>query len=291
MKRFLNFLVSNLAIGILLLISRLPLKLLYIIATGFYVLLYRITKYRVKIVRQNLSNSFPQVSSEKFSVIEKQFYHYLADLIVETVKGFTIGKNQILKRIRIENPEVYEQLHKDRKSAIVAMGHCGNWEWMCRAVPLMISNTVYVAYKPLSNPYFDRLMFKARSALGSRPIPMSQVPRLLAEQKEPFLLILVSDQSPSDKNSSVWVKFLNQETAVLPGIEKLSAKYKLPVLFHEIKRIKRGYYSSRAQYIVEDGSNCVQGEITELHTKVLEEKIMEQPSTWLWSHRRWKLKK
>lgn len=291
MRKFLDFVVSNFTIGILLLISFLPLSLLYILSDLFYLLLYRVGKYRVKVVRQNLYNSFPTYNSEKLSGIEKGFYRFLADLIVESVKGFTIGRKSLNKRMSIENPEVYEELYKNRKSAIVVMGHCGNWEWLCRNVTLLIPNPVYVAYKPLSNPYFDKLMYRARSAFGSRPIPMAQVPRLLAEQKEPFLLILVSDQSPSDKNSSIWVQFLNQETAVLPGVEKLSSRYKLPVIFHEIKRIKRGYYSSRAQYIVEDGSNYAAGEISAMHSKVLDQKIIQQPETWLWSHRRWKLRK
>ena len=247
-------------------------------------------KYRTKVVEKNIKNSFPEKTEKQVKEVEKSYYKYLADLVMESVKGFTISKKELLKRVSIDNVHIYDELHDKGKSAIVVMGHNGNWEWVCRSAPLIMKNNIFVAYKPLSNPLFDRLMYKARTKFGVHQVPMAQIAKVILQQTEPFLLILAADQSPSDKKTSFWVKFMNQETAVLPGVEKLALKFKLPIIFHEVNKTKRGFYACKPKYIVEMNRTFLPGEITELHTQYLEEKIREQPEIWLWSHKRWKLK-
>jgi KDO2-lipid IV(A) lauroyltransferase len=183
-----------------------------------------------------------------------------------------------------------EKLNKEQKSAIIVMGHCGNWEWVCRSGPLFMKNRLVGVYKPLTNKYFDALMNKTRTAFGVEQVPMAQIARYILLQKTPFLLILISDQSPSDKDSSYWLNFLNQETAVLPGAEKLAIKFNLPVYFTSVNSYKRGYYTCDTKLIVEDSSKLNEGQISLLHSQELERQINENPHNWLWSHRRWKLK-
>ncbi len=289
MTHFISSIVSRLGIYLLLGLSRLPLWFWYGVSDILYIVFYKLIKYRVKVVRDNLQNSFPEKAISELRHIEKQYYRYLADLVVETVKGFTISKEELFKRIKAET-HIYDELFEKGQNAIVVMGHNGNWEWISRSSQLIYKHQILVAYKPLSNPYFDRLLYKTRTAFGAQLVPMSQVARVLLQQQKPYLLILVADQSPSDKKSSIWVRFLNQETAVLPGVEKLATKFKLPVIFHEVKRIKRGFYQCFDAFLVKAGEMHPPGEITAIHTGYLEEKIREQPETWLWSHKRWKLK-
>jgi KDO2-lipid IV(A) lauroyltransferase len=281
---------SKTGIFFLLLLSYLPMWMLYGISNILYIVFYRLIKYRIKVVRANLRNSYPLKSEAELRATERNFYKYLADLVVESVKGFTIGKKELRKRITIDDVEIYDKLHDNGKSAIVVMGHNGNWEWVCRAAPLIMKNNIFVAYKPLSNPYFDRLMYNARTEFGVHQVPMAQIAKVILQQTEPFLLILAADQSPSDRKTSIWVDFLNQETAVLPGVEKLAIKFKLPVIFHEVNKTKRGFYKCKPKYIVEMDRAYAAGEITRLHSGFLEEKIHGQPEIWLWSHKRWKLK-
>lgn len=278
-------------IAFLLLISRLPFIVLWGISNTLYYLFYKILKYRVKVVRKNLRLSFPEKNEKDLLQLEKKFYQYLSDLVVETVKGFTISRKSLEKRIDFQCGSIYDELHENRKSAIVVMGHSGNWEWVCRSAPIFMKNRIVVAYKPLSNPYFEKLMLRARTELGVIQIPMAQIGKFILQQKEPYLLILAADQSPSDSKTSIWVNFLNQETAVLPGPEKLAVKFNLPVIFHDVNRTKRGVYKCTAKYLVKESSSTHPGEITELHTRHLEQEIIKQPEIWLWSHKRWKLKK
>ena len=291
MQNRFNQLGSIIGIFFLKGLSLCPLPLLYLISDFLYIVFYKLIKYRIHVVRKNMRNSFPEMKEEERLQIEKKFYSYLSDLVVETVKDFSISKNVLLKRMQFLNTHFVDQLVKDNKSAMVVMGHYGNWEWICRSAPLFIKNNIIVAYKPLTNPEFDKLLYKARIEFGVRQVPMQQLPRVLLSEKKPYLLILLADQSPSDAETSIWVNFLNQDTAVLPGIEKLAIKYNLPIFYNEVKLLKRGYYTCEFKPLIEVTQNLKYSEITQIHSTRLEENILLEPKLWLWSHKRWKLKR
>ena len=100
-----------------------------------------------------------------------------------------------------------------------------------------------------------------------------------------------SDQNPSNPRRAHWLKFLNQDTAVVFGVEKYSKKYNCPVVFISINKTKRGCYEVEYSLITENPTKEPYGKITEDFTKRLEEDIINQPQYWLWTHRRWKHKK
>jgi KDO2-lipid IV(A) lauroyltransferase len=107
----------------------------------------------------------------------------------------------------------------------------------------------------------------------------------------PIAYFFGTDQSPSSSTSAYWMKFLNQDTAVLFGTEKYAKEYNMPVLFCYIKKVKRGYYEMEFVTIEDHPLETGYGEITEKHTRLLEEEIKELPQYWLWTHRRWKHKR
>lgn len=279
---------THIGIFFIRLISYLPFPVLYLISDFFYIVLYRLTKYRIKVVRENMKNAFPEKSEQDLLMLEKKYYRYLGDLVVESLKAITISKTQILKRLTYTNPEIFNQLYQEGKSAIVVMGHYANWEIMCKGSPLLVKNEILGAYKPLSNKLFDHLMYKSRTEFGTNMIPMEKIPRAISKSEKPFVLVLIADQSPSHRESSIWIKFLNQETAVLPGAEKLAQKYNLPVIFAHISCYKRGYYNCELSYITDKPKEI--SNITALHTHKLESIINQKPEYWVWSHRRWKMK-
>jgi KDO2-lipid IV(A) lauroyltransferase len=283
---------SQLGVFILYTIALVPLPILYLISDFFYIVLYKLIKYRTKVVRANLVSAFPNYSPEKRLAIEKAYYKHLCDLIIETVKGFRMSERAFKKRLVINDLSIFDQLWEQEQSAIIVMGHKANWEWACRASPFYFKNRLIGVYKPLSDQVFDETMLKVRTEFGLTHIPMAQIGKYLLQQKTPYLLILLSDQSPSDADSSYWVPFLNQLTAVLPGAEKLALKFKLPVYFTDMTKVKRGHYVCHSHLIADPRNNNYEAaQITALHTEYLEQKIIEQPETWLWSHKRWKLKR
>ena len=102
---------------------------------------------------------------------------------------------------------------------------------------------------------------------------------------------MISDQSPVFREKRYWTTFLNQETAFFTGTEKLAKKLNYPVVYTKIDKAKRGYYEVEFIFIDEPPFNPEPNYITHRFVELLETQIREAPSYWLWSHKRWKLKR
>ena len=107
----------------------------------------------------------------------------------------------------------------------------------------------------------------------------------------PPLLMCRADQAPRERPNLYWTEFLNQETAVMYGTEKYAKKYDYPVVFGRVRKLRRGYYTFEFSTIEEFPNETAHNDITERHTRFLEEMIQEDPAYWLWTHKRWKRKK
>ena len=279
----------RLASVLLYLIALLPLPILYLFSDILYLFLYHIIKYRRKVVFINLSNAFPEKSVLELRQIERRFYRYLADMIFETIKLTTMSPAEIKRRFVILNLEEITRHLNHGKSAIAVSGHYGNWEMGPLAVALALKNKVMVVYKPLTDKRFEKLINNTRSRFGAIMVPMKQTLRKITEYKEqPHLLVLVGDQTPTREESNFFGSFLNQPTAIFLGVEKIAKKTNDPIIYFNIRRIKRGYYECLVKPLVDNPKETKEYEITEAHTKELEKNIRFEPQYWLWSHKRWK---
>lgn len=184
--------------------------------------------------------------------------------------------------------KLFKQLAQQNKSIIIVMGHKGNWEWGGNTFSLCCEHQLHVIYHPLENKYFNQLISKMRERFGSKLIPMRETFREMMKNNHLLTATaFVADQSPNPKNAH-WMNFLNQDTAVFTGTEKIAQKLQYPIVFVSIKKIARGYYTLLAECLQNPPYSKIEGEITEKHTKKLEADIIEQPETWLWTHKRWK---
>jgi KDO2-lipid IV(A) lauroyltransferase len=283
--------LSRLGYLFLYLISLLPFWLLYIFSDFLYVIIYYVLRYRLKVVRENLRNSFPEKTDTERKAIEKKYYHYLGDLIVEVIKLFTISEKQLKKRMLAPNGEIIEHYFNQGKSIIGAVGHYSNWEMAGLRLGMYTDKRRVVVYKPLHNEYFDNAFKRMRSKTGATLVDMKHTVRKMVEyRKELMISVLVSDQTPVRSDVSYFVPFLNQPTPVFLGIEKLAKMIDCVVVFCDIRRIKRGYYECSLVPLFEDPKNTAEHEITNAHVNYLENVIKQEPQYWLWSHRRWKFK-
>lgn len=284
-----NQVLFRLSAFFLYLISLLPFWLLYILSDILYIFLYYLLGYRRKVVKTNLANSFPELSVKARAVIEKRFYKYLADMILESVKSRSITPSELKKRYEIENIELISSHLSAGRSVIAALGHYGNWEWGPIAIGCLLKEKVLVVYKPLSDNRFDNFINSIRSRFGAVMVPMKQTLRKITEYKnQPHLLVLVADQTPTREESKYFTNFLNQNTPVFLGLEKIGVKTNDPIVYVFINRIKRGYYKCTFKLLFEYPQSTSQFEITEAYTRELENHIRSKPEYWLWSHRRWK---
>lgn len=273
------------------LLSKLPIFLLKGLSNIFYYIIYYLLRYRKKVVRVNLKNSFPSWSDTQIFAVEKKFYRYFSDLIFEIIKGISITGEEIDHRMPNNSIPLYDKLFHENKSIIVALSHSGNWEWVSLMSQRTVNFQVYITYKPLSDKNFNWLMYKTRSKFNAIPVSMGETLRQLNANKDlgiNTLTALVADQNPASPKGAQWEPFLSQDTAFLNGPGKLSKRFSMPVVYIKCRRIERFMYETESKILVSDASEHSPEEINRLIISEMEKDIIEQPEIWLWSHRRWK---
>jgi KDO2-lipid IV(A) lauroyltransferase len=279
--------------GINWIITLLPLPVLYIFSDFLYFLLYYFPSYRKKVVATNLKNSFPEKTEEELKFIEKKFYKHLADLFIETLKLSHMSKSQLMRRFTVSNIGIIDKLLEDKRDTVAVFGHYNNWEWFT-SLPLYTKYKAVSIYKPLQNKFFDRFLNDLRSKNGMVLTPMSNIIREIINNKKNNINTIsafVSDQTPVKTEIKYWTTFLNQDTPVYMGTEKVASKYDMAIVFFHIQKIKRGYYNLNIELLFDHTAGLPDHLITETHVRRLEEIIVEKPEYWIWSHRRWKHKK
>ena len=285
-----NF-ATYILLGIIYLTSLLPHWVLYALSDFNFFFIYHVFGYRKKVVYENLKNSFPEKSHEELKEIEKKFFRHLTDVIMETVKEFSISKRSIKKRFKFMNPEVFQQHYDNGKSVMMTMGHYGNWEYGVTA-PLWVPQECWAVYGKIENPVFDKYLVQTRERFGFTLFPMEETYNVMLEHKQgDKLYMFMADQSPHHAKIKYWLPFLSQETPVHKGAEKLSKMMDLAVVFIDIQKVKRGYYEITAHTLYENPKETAENEITEKYFEILEKVIQKNPEYWLWSHKRWKYKR
>ncbi|MBC7450291.1 MAG: lysophospholipid acyltransferase family protein [Cytophagales bacterium] len=270
-------------------ISRLPFPVIYILSDITAFTLQYIVRYRTKVVKENLSNSFPDKSALEIKRITKGAYRNLCDVSFESLKLLSMDKSALQKRVVITNIEVPMSTLDKGLSHVGLTSHLCNWEWLLQICAVESPYPIDAVYKPLSNQKMDTFIYQLRSKFGATPVAMKDTLRsLVKNRKEVRSIAMVADQTPPHSEIQHWATFLHQYTPFYVGGDKIGAAMQYPILFVGMKRIKRGYYEVEFE-LLKDLPIAKEGhEVTELFIKKLEQKINEQPSDWLWTHRRWK---
>jgi len=273
-------------------LSLLPHRVLYFLSDVMYLVVYRVVGYRKEVIYTNLRNSFPEKTEDELREIMRKYYHHMCDLVVESLKNFTISKKEADKRMTPRNAELPNSYFEKGKSLVFIGGHYGNWELYGVAVPLTIKHKMLALFTPLKNKFFDEKIRKSRSKFGLLMLSSEEIREQLELHKDQLTAtIFASDQSPRKGQRAYWTTFLNQETGVQFGAEKFARQYNMAVITGGIFKVRRGYYEVHYQLICENPSELPEGEIMERFTRVQEDIIKKQPEYWLWSHKRWKYKK
>ncbi len=249
--------------------------------------------YREKVVYGNLRRCFPEKSETEIREIARKSYQNLADITLESIKGSTTPLAELDRRYKYKNPEIVNRHLAAGRSVMLTGGHFANWEWAVLTAAQNFKGNVIGVYKSLTNKYLDKYFYKTRARGVNMTLKNMKETFGAVEQykNDPTVFILVSDQSPSNRKTSQWVRFFNTETACLPGVDIIPRENNMPVVFFHVERTARGFYEMSFSEIENEPAKTAAGEINQKLATKLEEKIRENPSPWLWSHRRWKMEK
>lgn len=271
-------------------IGRLPYKIQLLVANFVRWVLYRVVRYRRMVVRENLRASFPEMDEAERKRIEREFYKHLADVVVETLSLASVSEREILRRMRYLNMEDLKRWTEGR-SWISAMAHYGSWEYTTNFDLYHTHDETLAVYRPLSDRGAERFYRRIRSRFGVRPVPMHDVGREMVRcvrEGRSATLALIADQTPPWPEIQNWTPFLERWTPFFMGMEKIAVKFRLPVVFLDVRKVRRGYYEAAFELLYDGREAVAEGEITRRYAERLERMIRQRPEWWMWSHRRWK---
>ena len=281
--------MNKIIFGLLNALARLPLGILYLFADLITPVLYHLIKYRRKVVRTNLTASFPDKSLKEIKKIEKEFYRYLGDQIVETLKTLHISDKELKKRVKVINYEAVNNALGNQRNAVLLMGHYCNWEWAQEITRYFLPQSFMASiYHPLNDKFWNDVFIKLRSRWNAHIVPMKSAPRvLLNKQNMPWVCGFIADAYTWHKNENNWVEFLNHKTWFIYGSEEIGTKVGADFFYLEMKRLKRGRYEIIFHSLKPEDSSLPFPYSREFW-KEFEKTILKAPAYWLWSHKRWK---
>lgn len=277
-------------------LSLLPLRVLYLISDVVYFLIYYVVGYRKKLVRKQLSDSFPEKTDKELRVIEKKFYHWFCDYFFETIKMLTASDEYMMQMLEFKGMDKVEEVMRSGQSVATVLGHLGNWELLsCTklATPGFQDWTLGLIYHALRNRDMDRLLLDIRSAHHGTCIDKRVILRELVRLQRAGRVSLfgyILDQSPKWDNIHLWLPFMNHDTPVFTGAERIARKMKNAVFYIDMQRPRRGKYIFDFQLITLAPQDMDEYELTRKTFKILEANIRRQPECYLWTHNRWKRK-
>lgn len=284
--------LSNLVTGFFSLLSRLPLRCLYALSDVEYLFVYHVIRYRRGIVARNLATSLPEKSPKERRQIEREFYHWFCDYFFEAIKLLTINREELTRRLTIVNSEEVEKCFEEGQDAAAILGHYGNWEWLsCVGIALPANRAIGLIYHPLRSRAFDELFIRLRSHVGGTPVPKKDILRQLVRYRQDGVRSIfgyIADQGPKWENIHLWLPFLNHDTGVFTGAERIMRRMNDAVFYVEMSRPRRGYYTCTYRLLTRDPASEPPYAITRRFFQLLEETIRRQPQFYLWTHNRWK---
>lgn len=272
------------------LFSRLPLPVLYVVSDFLFFISFYVVRYRRKLVRGNLLRSFPEKTISEIDSIERTYYHNLCDYAVETIKLLTIKQQELGARVVFTNTKILEKYKSQNQSVLLLASHQFNWEWLLASGNFSLSMAIDFVYQPIKNKTVDHFLLTCRTRFGSHPIKRNELAREIVKRRSLTRgVAIVADQYPGHKRDKKYLAtFLHQETAFFYGTNQLATLTQYPILYAEIRKVRRGYYEVTLVELAEPPYSKDTDDIIERYVKAAEKIIFEYPSGWLWSHHRWK---
>ena len=273
-------------------LSRLPLRALYAFSSFLYLLAFYVVRHRHQVIRGQLEKVFPDLSGAERELIHKRFLKNFCDVVIEVLKSISMTEADMRAHVQIVNLEVARRYLDAGQSVMLVTSHLGNWEWLLHGVTLQLGYPVDAAYKPLHDQWAERLMLEVRSRFGARLVPAKELlADFLRRRGIVRAVAMNADQAPVSTDKRYWTRFLGQDTAFYIGAEQIARATRLPILYVRVRRIRRGYYEVELSQLWDGREVTEANTVTERYARACEIDVLKSPADWLWSYRRWRLKK
>jgi Kdo2-lipid IVA lauroyltransferase/acyltransferase len=272
--------------------SRMPLRVLYAFSTFVYLLAFYVVRHRRHVIREQLQKVFPALSEPQREALHKRYLKNFCDVMMEVLKSVSMSAADMNERVKIQNLELAHRHLDAGQSVMLVTSHLCNWEWLLQGAALQLGYPIDAAYKPLHDEWAERLMLNIRSRFGARLVPAKELLTDFLKRRAIVRAVAMNaDQAPISTDKRYWTQFLGQDTAFYIGAEQIARATRLPLMYMGMRRIKRGHYTGELKLLWDGRETIEPNTMTERYARACELDVLQSPADWLWSYRRWRLKK
>ncbi len=272
--------------------AAIPLPILYCFSRPLYILLFYIIRFKRDIAKNNIYNSFPNLSTaENYSLLKTHYKNY-CEVVFEIIHSINMAPEKLLDHVAFENTEEIKKHLKQDQTVLLTLAHQSNLEWAILAANQKLGFPLDNIYKPLHIKWVNELVLESSARYDVTLMPAKTcVTELIKRAKQTRIVAITPDQAPRRRDDAYWTTFLNQETPFYLGLEKIATLFKYPVFFMQFERIARGKYKASFKLLCSPPYNKDSNVILKEYVHAVEQQILRQPQDWLWTHKRWKKKK
>ena len=273
-------------VAIIYVLVCLPLSTQIRIGKSLGRLLPRVSPYRNKVLRTNISLCFGDKTPTERESIVRRALEATGVMYMETFHIYLRGVGKILDRSELIGSECLEQAQHQGRGVLLIGAHFTSLDV---AGAIVGSHFDYdCVYRPHKNPVVEYLCRRARAISFTNVIPASDVPFFLKSLvKEKRIVWYGADQDLGHRRS-VWVPFFGVEAATIKAPSKIASRYNPSVIFMSHHRDEENMrWIVKLEPIEDFPSGDCSIDAYRLN-QIIEDAIKEHPEQYYWVHRRFK---
>jgi KDO2-lipid IV(A) lauroyltransferase len=292
LESYLLYLICRAALAILSIVPRAAAEG---VIDALAIVLYYLDGRHRRIADTNLTIAFPELSrAERRRVARRSFCNVGRNLLeVSRMPRLTPGKVRHLVTYDSQNGlNNFEAALATGKPLLYLTGHFSAWE-LLPAAHALYGHPLSFITRPLDNPYIEKYLVRVREASGNKVISKKNASRQILESLKGGTPVgILMDQNTS-LQEAVFADFFGIPAATTSGLALFALRRDAIVLAGYITPEHRHRYTIKFLPPIELQRTGDMNRDVRLNTErfnaVLESIVREQPESWLWGHKRWKL--
>ncbi|TFG74461.1 MAG: lipid A biosynthesis acyltransferase [Chrysiogenales bacterium] len=240
-------------------------------------------------VRQSFGSAMSEDQVRRIALASMQ---HLVMMVVEVfVAGRLITECSWSRHVRLNDlTHVMPHMLRDRPTILIT-GHYGNFE-LLGYLMARLGIEIVAVMRPLDNPYLNEwlvdmqqrggleLMYKKGASQGGQDV-----------LDRGGMLCFIADQDAGRKG--IFVDFFGRKASTYKAIGLLAMRYNAPIIIGYARRCSQNFkYEVGITRVIEPHEWADRDDdlawVTQEYTSAIEQFVRDDPSQYLWIHRRWK---
>lgn len=240
--------------------------------------------YRLVVAKTNINHCFSQ---DKASKIYLAHQLALGKGLIEMSMGWFLPRHRFTGLTLHEGSEYVTQAINEKRGVILLSMHSTGLD----LTPAFITQkfTALGMYRPLKNPVFDYLIYKARARYATQMITQGDIRTMIKSLQNGEIVWYAADQDFGRKAKSVFAPFFGQAAYTLPLYRKLAEKTNAAVIpmsvvyDKKLKKYRTRYYPeiTSSDFDTDEKAATTMNQTIEMMLDGYEEQ-------YYWVHRRFK---